>query len=160
MCLFGFMDLMVIKKWMTDYSADTSKAPAIINAMLNMAMNGGQPSAPHETPLFGDTSSYDDQIKLMNNLMMIVLICVPLMLCVKPCYLQFCAKKSKGADVEDEFVGGDYATHEDNFVEAAKAGEILKAKDDAFNLHDNIVHSYVDSNKVHGEDGFMEIMIH
>ena len=41
LCLFGFMDLMVIVKWTTDYSDDTSKAPAIINAMLNMAMNGG-----------------------------------------------------------------------------------------------------------------------
>lgn len=41
MCLFGFMDLMVIIKWTTDYSDDTSKAPAIINTMLNMAMNGG-----------------------------------------------------------------------------------------------------------------------
>lgn len=41
MALFGFMDLMVVKKWLTDYSADTSKAPAIINSMLNMAMNGG-----------------------------------------------------------------------------------------------------------------------
>lgn len=87
LCLFGFMDLMVIVKWTTDYSDDTSKAPAIINAMLNMAMNGGQPSAPHETPLFGDKSSYDDQIALMNMLMLTVVICVPLMLCVKPCYI-------------------------------------------------------------------------
>ena len=59
LCLFGFMDLMVIKKWLSDYSADTSKAPAIINTMLNMAMNGGVPTAPHETPIFGDPSSYD-----------------------------------------------------------------------------------------------------
>jgi len=54
MCLFGFMDLMIFLKWTTDYSDDTSRAPAIINAMLNMAMNGGEPSNPHETPLFGD----------------------------------------------------------------------------------------------------------
>ena len=102
LCLFGFMDLMVIVKWTTDYSDDTSKAPAIINAMLNMAMNGGQPSAPHETPLFGDKSSYDDQIALMNMLMLTVVICVPLMLCVKPCYIQFCKRKPQ-ADVDDEF---------------------------------------------------------
>ena len=160
LCLFGFMDLMVIVKWTTDYSDDTSKAPAIINAMLNMAMNGGQPSAPHETPLFGDKSSYDGQIALMNALMLIVVICIPLMLCVKPCYIQFCKKKSH-VGVDDEFVaGGDYATHEDNFVEANKAGSLLKAKDDAFNVHDNIVHSYVDANKGHEEDSFLEIMIH
>lgn len=99
----------------------------------------------------------------MNTLMLIVLICVPLMLCVKPCYLQHCASKAhkKGAEVEDEFVeGGDYATH-DNFVEATKAeGVVLKASDDAFNLHENIVHSFVDPNKHHGEETFLEIMIH
>lgn len=39
--LFGFMDLMVIIKWTTDFTDDTSKAPAIINSMLNMAMSGG-----------------------------------------------------------------------------------------------------------------------
>lgn len=54
MCLFGFMDLMVVTKWLSDYSDDTSKAPAIINSMLNMAMNGGQPADPHQSPLFGD----------------------------------------------------------------------------------------------------------
>ena len=92
-CLFGFMDLMVIKKWTTDYSDDTGKAPAIINAMLDMAMSGGVPSNPGETPLFGDTSSYADQTKLMNILMLVVLVCVPLMLCVKPCYLNCQLKK-------------------------------------------------------------------
>lgn len=166
LCLFGFMDLMVIVKWTTDYSDDTSRAPAIINAMLNMAMNGGQPSNPHEAPLFGDTSSYDDQIFLMNMLMLTVVVCVPLMLCVKPCYLQFCKSKSGGkvSDIEKdgdfETAGGDYATHEDNFMEATKVGNKLRAEDDAFRLHDNIVASYVDPNKHHADDSFMEIMIH
>lgn len=53
MCLFGFMDLMVIKKWLTDYTGRTYAAPAIINAMLNMAMNGGKPADPNQAPLFG-----------------------------------------------------------------------------------------------------------
>ena len=99
----------------------------------------------------------------MNTLMLIVVICIPLMLCVKPCYLQHCAKKShkSGVDPEHEFedTPGNYATHEDNFVEATK-GSILKASDDAFELHANIVHSYVDPSKNHGEETFMEIMIH
>ena len=58
----------------------------------------------------------------MNLLMMIVLICVPLMLCVKPCYLQFCKSKpsKKDVDQEDEFVGGDYA-HGDDFMQASTA---------------------------------------
>lgn len=158
MCLFGFMDLMVIIKWTTDYSDDTSKAPAIINTMLNMAMNGGQPSAPHESPLFGDKSSYDDQIALMNTLMLIVMICIPLMLCVKPCYIQCCKSKSSShVDHEDEFE--QVVTSEDNFVKV-EDGQKLKASEDGFRLHDNIVASYTDPNKKHEEDTFMEIMIH
>lgn len=97
--------------------------------------------------------------------MLIVVLCVPLMLCVKPMYLQFCAKKTHSkavADIDDEFVshGGDYATHEDSFVEANKVGVVLKAEDDAFKLKDNIIHSYVDPSKQHADDSFMEIMIH
>ena len=62
----------------------------------------------------------------MNTLMLIVLLCVPLMLCVKPCYIN--CTMNKKVDHEDEFHrvnsdetprGGDYATHDDNFVEAA-----------------------------------------
>jgi len=104
----------------------------------------------------------------MNTLMLIVVICVPLMLCVKPCYLQHCAPKKShhgavAVDAEHEFEGGDFATHdphEDHFVEATKEGAKLKAQDDAFNLRENIVHSFVDPNKVHGDESFMEIMIH
>ena len=170
MALFGFMDLMVIVKWTTDYSEDTSKAPAIINAMLNMAMNGGSPSNPHESPLFGDKSSYDDQIKLMNTLMLVVLICIPLMLCVKPCYLN--CTMAKHADVDDEFVAvkqqdtedkpGEYATNEDDYRNASSAanGNILTASNDAFNIKKEIISSYVDANAHHGDEGFMEIMIH
>ena len=154
------MDLMVIVKWTTDYSDDTSKAPAIINSMLNMAMSGGQPSNPHETPLFGDKSSYDDQIALMNALMMTVMICIPLMLCVKPCYIQCCKNKHSQVSEEDEFQGGSYQTDDNNYKAAGSDGEKLKAVDDVYRLHDNIVRSYVDPNKVHGEDGMMEILIH
>jgi vacuolar-type H+-ATPase subunit I/STV1 len=102
----------------------------------------------------------------MNTLMLIVVVCIPLMLCVKPCYLQHCAKKAHHKVVEDDdFVqGGEYATHDvitgDNFVEAPMTGEILKASGDAFNLHDNIVNSFVDASKMHADESFMEIMIH
>ena len=103
----------------------------------------------------------------MNTLMLVVLICVPLMLCVKPCYINCTMKKKvedefewKRAEGEDSPVGGDYATHDDNFVQAAQAGQILTAANDAFDLHERIVHSFVDPNKMHGDENFMEIMIH
>ena len=37
---------------------------------------------------------------------------------------------------------------------------MLKASEDHFKLRENIIHSYVDANKAHAEDSFLEIMIH
>jgi len=77
-------------------------------------------------------------------MMYIVLASVPIMLCVKPIYLLgFKSSSKKGADVAEaeEFVGS-YATSDDNFVNANSDGKILKAKDDGFNLRENIVASY------------------
>jgi len=42
LCLFGFMDAMIVTKWLTDYTGKESKAPSIITQMINNALNGGQ----------------------------------------------------------------------------------------------------------------------
>lgn len=39
--LFGYMDLMIICKWLTDFSGRESWAPSIISNMISMALNGG-----------------------------------------------------------------------------------------------------------------------
>jgi len=39
--LFGYMDLMIICKWLTDFSGRESEAPSIITNMIGMALNGG-----------------------------------------------------------------------------------------------------------------------
>jgi len=53
MALFGFMDFLVVKKWMTDYTADTSVAPGIIILMLDMAFFKTEPSEPSFAPILG-----------------------------------------------------------------------------------------------------------
>ena len=39
--LFGFMDWLIIAKWMTDFKGRESEAPSIIGIMISMALNGG-----------------------------------------------------------------------------------------------------------------------
>jgi hypothetical protein len=39
--LFGFMDWLIIAKWLTDFTGRESEAPAIIGIMISMALNGG-----------------------------------------------------------------------------------------------------------------------
>lgn len=52
--LFGFMDLMIIIKWLTNYDAMVgAKPPAIITSMITMCLGFGESKA-NETLLFGD----------------------------------------------------------------------------------------------------------
>jgi len=50
--LFGYMDLMIIIKWATDWTG--KNPPSIITQMVNIVINSGDPG---DTPLFGSGSS-------------------------------------------------------------------------------------------------------
>jgi len=41
LALFGFMDLLIIVKWLTNYSGNESSAPSIISTMIVMALGFG-----------------------------------------------------------------------------------------------------------------------
>lgn len=38
--VFGYMDLLIIIKWLTDYSGHENRAPSIITTMINIPLNG------------------------------------------------------------------------------------------------------------------------
>ena len=77
---FGYMDLMIIIKWLTYYK-DTSAAPSIIAIMIDMMLGMGEVK---ETPLIGSRVTHE----VVNMLVLIIaLLWVPTMLCVKPLIL-------------------------------------------------------------------------
>ena len=80
LALFGFMDFMIITKWLTDYSAMVgAKPPSIISSMIIMSLSFGvQPPGKIETPFIAN------QELVMQTLMIIAAVSVPLMLFVKP----------------------------------------------------------------------------
>jgi len=41
LALFGYMDLMIICKWLTDFTGREYEAPSIISNMIAFALNGG-----------------------------------------------------------------------------------------------------------------------
>jgi hypothetical protein len=51
-CLFGYMDLLIIAKWCTDWKGREHEAPSVISSMIEMALNGGA-SAPGMSPVLG-----------------------------------------------------------------------------------------------------------
>jgi len=145
--LFGFMDLLIVKKWLTDYSADTSKAPSIITLMIDMCLGGGLPSPSDKTtPLF-DTQ--EEQTQIMLTLLLIVVVCVPLMLCVKPIW----ESMSHKAKVETEFEPSEN-TNDDGYVRPISK----PSSGDTFNLKEDIKLITITHEGAH--TSFGELFIH
>ena len=44
--LFGYMDLMIFCKWLTDFTHREYMAPSVISSMINMALKGGAIDEP------------------------------------------------------------------------------------------------------------------
>jgi len=51
---FGYMNAMIVIKWVTDWSFVKQEAPALITELINIAFKGGDPGP---IPLFGDGTS-------------------------------------------------------------------------------------------------------
>ncbi len=110
LALFGYMDVMIILKWLTNYKGHEGKAPSIITQMINNALNGGKVDG---LPLIG---SAELQQALSIKLLIIALVCIPVMLYVPPIY------KFKKAQREHQ------AKHEN--VGKKKKSDALNAEED------------------------------
>jgi V-type H+-transporting ATPase subunit a len=80
--MFGFMDLLIVVKWLTNYELiKGAKPPSVITAMITMFLGLGEQSGPvYESELI------PNQPVVMKTLVYVSLICVPIMLFVKPIY--------------------------------------------------------------------------
>ena len=59
--MFGFMDYLIIIKWMTNFQDNSDKAPSIITTMITMALSMGTPAASnHQYPLVGAHAEQGD----------------------------------------------------------------------------------------------------
>ena len=106
LAMFGFMDYLIIVKWLTDWDPVMEQGlepPGIINVMVAMFLSGGVvPGAVSET--------IPNQSGIMQVLLILVVISVPSMLFVEPIY-EFYAHKNKGdvAPAETEMANLDFA---------------------------------------------------
>jgi len=87
--LFGFMDYMIIGKWLTDWdhelAENNKQPPGVIMAMIVMFLSGGVfDEVKGGKPQWGDF--VPAQTQSMQVCVVVAFLCVPLMLLVKPCY--------------------------------------------------------------------------
>ena len=81
--LFGYMDVMIIAKWTTDFTGIESQAPSIISNMIDIALNGGA-IPPGSAPLIGSAGT---QQGISIFFLLVALVCVPTMLFPKPFHI-------------------------------------------------------------------------
>ena len=96
--LFGFMDAMIIGKWLIDWDVrlkeKNEQPPGVIMAMIVMFLNGGVYDKVEKGPQWGEL--VPNQTVLMQSCVIIAVLCVPIMLLVKPFYY------SRASHVDDE----------------------------------------------------------
>ena len=141
--LFGWMDLLIIAKWLTPYQAynyllphgDTatpaeiatydeafnavSNAPSIYTVLINNFLSVGKQPAVHT---YAPYTSYDNylfssQRGLSELCVVLVIICCPLYLCVKPC-VAWCKSGGEHEHDGEQFENINNAAHD-----AAAPGE-------------------------------------
>jgi V-type H+-transporting ATPase subunit a len=165
--LFGWMDILIFAKWnyvMQPYSIDQTmidtitQAPSIITVMINNFLAGGYPGGkpdPNAVPPIPQPYFIPGQRGISELLVVIVLICVPLMLCVKPCALIYCCNPHKdhahGAEFQNvEPVGEDGQPLAGNDNHGGDEKADIRAYEDLLNQEGGD----------HGAHGAGEIFIH
>ena len=103
MCLlFGYMILMIYIKWGTDWSDDLSKAPSLITQLLMLFLNMGSTGPDNfKTPLF-HREDYHFQETFQYYALVISVICIPVMLLIKPTIEYFKLPKEEINNIENE----------------------------------------------------------
>lgn len=81
-CMFGYMDFLIILKWLTDWKGKEGKAPSIISQVINNMLKGGELVGD---PLFGEKGAQENVSFI---LFVVACCCVPFILFVKPIYQQ------------------------------------------------------------------------
>ena len=101
--LFGYMVFLIYIKWLTDYSLNTSQAPSIITILMNLALKNGSVDGK---PVWGSVLTEE---KVNRIFFYISVLCVPVILLIKPCVKIF-EKIKKEKEIEEN------GEEEDNYM--------------------------------------------
>ena len=86
--MFGFMDILIISKRLTDFTGIESKAPSLISTMIAMFLSGGA-IPENNVPILGSAKT---QITISTILVLLTLIAIPVMLLPKPIIVYYALK--------------------------------------------------------------------
>lgn len=128
--LFGYMDYLIIMKWLTNWTDNTARAPGIISTMIGMFLKFGE--IPEGTDALVVSAEY--QQWLSTTLLLVALTCVPAMLLVKPLWHLY-THPSEGAHSEH----GDKALLAGNDNNAIEMSDIQHQHKDNAEEHELLI---------------------
>jgi V-type H+-transporting ATPase subunit a len=159
LCLFGYMDYLIIAKWLTDWSGRESGSPSVITTVIDMALNGAVPSNEIDLPIL---SSAEAQTSFGNSMMLTVILCVPIMLMTKPLVIYYVyppqEEHEEHQKAPKKMPHTVQANDDDGFHNPDHHQAVAIDAKDPFGLHESIKASAPDQG--HGVHSLGELFIH
>ena len=92
LAIFGYMNFMIVYKWIMYDSSTSGCAPSILITLINMFM--------FRQPVEGDPCylydpMYENQMLVQTILILLAVACIPLMLIVKPVFNHCCSRRTR-----------------------------------------------------------------
>ena len=120
--LFGYMIALIFIKWSTDYTGNTENAPSIITILMNLALKNGSVDGK---PVWSSV-----EIEEMTNkiFVYISIICIPVMLLIKP-IVKILEQHKKRREIENNEIKEENKENNDKFLKIIDETEPLLEKD-------------------------------
>ncbi|CAG2105342.1 unnamed protein product [Medioppia subpectinata] len=94
--IFGYMDFMIFWKWFLYDSTNSGCAPSILITLINMFLFK---SGTDTDPCYLSVPLYEGQTLVQTILIVVVVICIPWMLVIKPFWLRHLYNRARGPQI-------------------------------------------------------------
>ena len=146
MAIFGYMNLLILSKWIAYDASESGCAPSILIALINMFLMK-YPDEPCSVAPF-----YAGQKGIQTILVLTALVCVPWMLCIKPYILKKEHDQAKyfantvnqvNSEIRNENYGGEHTVSMEQNSTAEASGAHGDAHVAEFDLGEVIIHQAI-----------------
>jgi V-type H+-transporting ATPase subunit a len=151
--IFGYLVFSIVFKWSTDWYALGKEPPSLLNMLIYMFLSPGT----IETPL------YKGQATVQKLLLFMALICVPILLFLKPFYLRWENNKNRALGYRGIGEHSRVSALDDDDDEGHANGNGNSGNRDSMGNDEDGIATITQDIGGHGEHGefeFSEVMIH
>lgn len=150
--IFGYLAFTIVYKWCVDWAAAGQNPPSLLNMLIYMFL---QPGSLEE----GATPLFRGQAQIQVILLLMAVICVPILLFLKPFYLRYEHNKARALG----YRGIGESTHVSAVDNDEEEGRNMNGGRDSFGDDDEglaVITQDIGHGEDHEEFEFGEVMIH